>query len=312
MERPCKSFFRVILPDSLKKLELPLKFARMHGEELRKNCRIYLPNGTFLKVGVTKGQQTGEICLDKGWPNFVEENSVSIGCFLVFDYLGSSKFQVQILKIPAAYEIVDPSQFNVKDESLDHDKDSVQILGSSLPTPTKKRGSGLPAKRKYADQIVDEDGNRAMLNDLKAKQIFVSRLFICTIRKMSGESKKALEEAMAAAEQPRLVPCFIVVMQRHNIAPGAPLNVPAQFVKEHMGSGDCKKNVALCCKEKNWNAETVPRGGSGLWINEGWRELMEFEKLKEGDVCLFQKLTTRDGIALKVSVFRGSQLSSGK
>ncbi|CAI0406784.1 unnamed protein product [Linum tenue] len=90
-------FFRVMLPSVVreKKLKLPAKFVRGYGDELSSMARLSLPNGFIWKVGLAK-TAADEIWFSDGWDSFASCNSINSGYLMVFKYVGSSAFEVEI------------------------------------------------------------------------------------------------------------------------------------------------------------------------------------------------------------------------
>jgi len=100
------------------------------------------PDGSKWKVYWKK--INGEIWFEKGWKTFTENYSLGHGCLVVFEYEGTSKFDVHILG-QNAVEIDYDSSCDTDDEkdNVDHsDDESLEILDEWLNR--KKARQRLP------------------------------------------------------------------------------------------------------------------------------------------------------------------------
>lgn len=75
--------------------KIPNKFSSKYGSGLPNPLFIKPPNGAEWEVNWAK--HNGEIWLEKGWKEFVENYSLDQGHFIFFEYEGTSLIQVTIL-----------------------------------------------------------------------------------------------------------------------------------------------------------------------------------------------------------------------
>jgi len=108
---------------------------------------IKLPDGTGWKIYWKK--INGEIWFEKDWKTFTENYSLGYGSLVVFEYKGTSKFDVHIFDQNAVE--IDYSLSDTEDENdnVDHsdDDESVEILDEWLNQKKARRRSPLVSPR---------------------------------------------------------------------------------------------------------------------------------------------------------------------
>ncbi|KAL5557181.1 hypothetical protein UlMin_039417 [Ulmus minor] len=88
-------FFKVFLPeDSSKHMCMPQAFVRRFIRTNPDNATIRDPAGKSWQVNVVKIDE--DLFFETGWEVFVSENSLRLGDFLLFNYDGTSLFDVKI------------------------------------------------------------------------------------------------------------------------------------------------------------------------------------------------------------------------
>jgi len=107
------------------------------------------PDGTKWKVYWKK--INGEIWFEKGWKAFTENYSLGHGCLVVFEYKGTSKFDVHIFGRNAVE--IDYSSCDTDDENdnVDHsdDDESVEILDEWLNRKNARQRSPFVSPRPH-------------------------------------------------------------------------------------------------------------------------------------------------------------------
>lgn len=135
---------------------------RKYGESLSNPVILKLPSGLEWKVELTSCD--GEVCLQKGWPEFMENLSIGCGYLLVFRYEANSHFHLIIFDT-SAVEMDYPTKPTHFDKSyIDEDQlqepkreefendDSVEILDGhpslSFPKTREKSRFQCPQSHK--------------------------------------------------------------------------------------------------------------------------------------------------------------------
>ncbi|KAG9154638.1 hypothetical protein Leryth_023051, partial [Lithospermum erythrorhizon] len=118
----CTGFFKVILSSTLQngKLKIPKKFVKDHGEELCERVSFSVPWGYSWSVRIQR-ETDGSIWFHDGLVKFMEDNSIGIEFFLIFEYRGGSKFSVIIFDLTAT-EI----EYNCNNSSTRSEVDQIQ------------------------------------------------------------------------------------------------------------------------------------------------------------------------------------------
>ncbi|KAA8547274.1 hypothetical protein F0562_003862 [Nyssa sinensis] len=124
-------FFKIYIPDqSSQRLGIPSAFNKHFGGCLPYKSVIKRPAKRSWWVEVNK---VGEnIYFQKGWQEFVEDNSLEFGDFLVFSYAGKSIFYVQLFgKNGCTKEVAIPTGKNKKSQALAQDIQTFEPSDSS-------------------------------------------------------------------------------------------------------------------------------------------------------------------------------------
>ncbi|CAI0383901.1 unnamed protein product [Linum tenue] len=342
MDAPLPSFFRVILPSMLEKKKLvtsqallstssnisvknrdhtclllpisqklPLKFVKMHGSELSSTAALTLPNGQVWNVGVEKATSDDkeEIWLGDGWGEFVAHHSIFAGFFVVFEYqLGRSAFAVSI------FDFTTCSIEYPKSEQLDEEQTGSPhcIVISSSDEEDEgdcepiTRNKLRPRRRQPSDLIMTPEMEKT-LECLEASGIATRGRFHLMLPKVYRKCKKGIEEAIACKPEDR--PCFIAVLTSNQIRGSTRTTIPTWFGREHKIERGCKRSgiLVVCNGEKAGEQWRVDLARSALreevFMGKGWGRFMEDNSLGEGDVCLFQLVSSEDPVKMDVSIF---------
>ncbi|KAL1536053.1 B3 domain-containing protein-like protein [Salvia divinorum] len=90
-------FFKIYMPAlSSKLLRIPPDFVDKFGEDIPARCRITERRGGDMSWEVDMKKVNDCWFLEKGWPNFAQDNLLRDGDFLTFCYVAKSLFHVQI------------------------------------------------------------------------------------------------------------------------------------------------------------------------------------------------------------------------
>ncbi|CAN0880106.1 B3 domain-containing protein At3g18960 [Linum grandiflorum] len=294
INKPHTSFFSIILPSILQqnKLKLPLKFGRRYGSDISSVATLSLPNGHAWEVDVEKkskedGNKEEEIWLSKGWAEFMDHHSISIGFFLVFRYRGHSVFDVDI--------------FNLTTCSI------------AYPPPLPQESVVISDEDDEKDDEFGGGEMEKMLERLKASGIVTSPWFKARIRKMYNKCKKGLEDAILASNP--AYPSFIVIVSPDQIEGKSRPVIPISFAREHIPERrESTTDVVLQMGElgksvKQWSVQ-MARGRSASYyavtLGKGWRQFNDDNNLGVGDVCLFHLISHPEDLVFDVSVFHAA------
>ncbi|KAK3195632.1 hypothetical protein Dsin_013406 [Dipteronia sinensis] len=332
-------FFKVILPATLqdKKLMIPEKFVRKFGDELSAVAKLTVPNGHAWHVGFTKDGR--KMWFDDGWHDFVNHFLICAGYFLVFRYGKNSNFHVLIFDTTAC-EIrypyyrggpkTDEQNFAHREEMKDDN--SVEIVGFTTPhSPSNSLQNKAFIKhprsssKLYTPPLQPSFGQAPGINRCgKCGTSFKSPNFKypnnpnastqdeheeeVKMRFRFDGSASARKRKVRTNERERQIdaanafepsnPFCRVVMQPSYISA---LCLPSYFSQKHLNgvSGFIKLQIS---DGKQWPVRCLYRRKRATF-GQGWRAFILDNNLREGDVCVFEVLRSRD-IVLQVTVFR--------
>ncbi|CAN1150980.1 B3 domain-containing transcription factor VRN1 [Linum perenne] len=290
---PVEVFLRFVLPYVVEEraLRLPEKFSLKYGEELSSTVTISLPDGSEYAIGLKKvpGSWT---YLEQGWPDLMAAHSIRLYYYLVFEYLGDSRFRLAKMfdrsccvtplhRIGDQQQPVDPNQ-----------------SGASAERKNKESGStsGTKTPRSYAERSFrnGEGGDvmKQLLIELTAQGTITRKLSEMSAASLTAESKILAMEMM---KQKLQHPSFIDVIDFAKMHRWG-LLVPSMFLQKHM-SGIRGKQTG-----ENVNVELYGGGGrrweigifasnlGSYYLRKGMMKFARHNSIEDGDFCLFELL----------------------
>ncbi|KAJ4843262.1 hypothetical protein Tsubulata_009865 [Turnera subulata] len=293
-------FFKIILGDTIRnrKLMIPPRFTRKYGRGLPSQVLLSVPTGATWRVELVRCG--GEIWLQNGWKEFADYYSVTYGHLLLFQYKGNHDLHVRIFDTSAT-EIEYPLGSLNHDEQPGHDA-SVQDLEMEESEPDTSV-QDLEVEESEPDtsvEIIEERmfSDRSDAGSMPKKPESARRM-----QPMFGvEKAKALCRASAFKSTN---PFFKIVIQPSFVLNEYNLCVPAGFAKEHFTqkSGD----VILSLSGRTWHANYYfnvgVEGNTTARIFGGWREFVQNNSLRVGDVCVFE-LVHKRLMVFRLAIFR--------
>ncbi|AES70704.1 B3 domain-containing transcription factor VRN1 [Medicago truncatula] len=273
-------FFKIILQTNLQRIQLPNKFTRKHGVGLSNPVLIKLPDGTGWKVYWKK--INGEMWFEKGWKTFTENYSLEHGCLVMFEYKGTSKFDVVILGQNAVEIDYDSSSdTNDENDNVDHsdDDESVEILDEWLNRKKARQRSPFISTRPHKKVRGDHEK---------------------TTKRTSSINWPKNARAQEVAQN--FISCnpFFTVLINPNDLEANQLSVPD--LKGVIENKDT--NVMLLIGKRSWNVKLLRcyEGKYNRRLSAGWHLFLTESGLKSGDVCVFELINKKD-LVFKVHVY---------
>ncbi|KAL2905740.1 hypothetical protein RDABS01_004450 [Bienertia sinuspersici] len=269
---PIASFFKIILTPRLDLLQLgiPSKFMATHGNDISNVVYLNTPPGKVWKFElVTKN---GKTLLQKGWPEFVKFYSLKHGHLLVFKYEGNSHFDMVICD-KSATEIEYP---------LD--------LQACMENPSKKRKISLtnPTSSKK-DKFKDDD----------MEMIMDDKLVIGNLRGSSHFTRNEEKRVRSYAYQCEH-PSFAVKMQPSFVrsVSSCYAGIPKEFAKKYLDgykeqSYERMFRFQTDDNDKTWEVNIVGEK-THVRAKNGWVAFASENRLKVGDICMFELISKQD------------------
>lgn len=292
-ERP--SFFKVMIgPDFTKTLRVPPQFKKYLGENPGTEAVLRRPGNR--QWAVVLRNVDGDLYFEEGWEDFVADNSISTGEFLVFFYTGDGRFDV------AAYgtsgcekEVFVPLREEVKIEPgivvVDEKALPVVVVGNKRCRKKKNQEKPSPAsvRSKKRRRVVDWKKNKLCYKIMR------------TMKPMNGEDEKVLK---AACTFKTIHPHFIATCRasRSTFMP-----IPAELDRLYSLGEKC--SIILRDEQgRMWPLKVSSWRDGRRCLSSGWSLVYKKNNLKEGDACLLEFV--QEGNAINLHVFRANEYKS--
>ncbi|CAJ2672736.1 unnamed protein product [Trifolium pratense] len=268
------------------------------------------PDGKKWEIYTTKIND-GDFWFQEGWKEFATHYSLDHGQMVLFEYEENSQyFRVHIFG-KSGLEIEYPFHVNQHEEnSFDQisDDDSIEILDKSpsckktrpkspisCSQPHKKLRSdtredvGTSSKFHDFPQNHDQSSDNTADGSVKCQKVEQEK----EQEELSSKINEALNRARSFKSKN---PCFTIVMKSSYLYSYS-LYVPTQFAINYLKKEE--SNILLkLLNGKTWYAKYC----FGK-IKSGWKNFVRDNKLKVGDVCVFE-LTKSQALTLRVLIFR--------
>ncbi|RVX15001.1 B3 domain-containing protein REM5 [Vitis vinifera] len=253
-ERPCpRHFFKVMINDFRTQLSIPPGFSsKLNGEKMEKAVLTSYKGSWVVEVG-----KCGQLFhFKEGWEEFVRNHDLNVGDFVVFEHKGSMRFDVLVFDSSACEKRLSNRSGNKRGrtakqaDGCDHHVELVKLESDSRVA----RGNFLDPWRRETT------------------------------------TPMTMPHAAATASSALRRPSFTATITPANCVRGYPyLNIPRGFWR----SNDIiTKEGSIALRDplnRLWPVKLrLQGGGSRLSLGIGWHEFIESNKLKAGDVCVFE------------------------
>ncbi|KAF7132616.1 hypothetical protein RHSIM_Rhsim09G0072000 [Rhododendron simsii] len=299
-------FFKVFVPDqSSQEVQIPPEFLKYFNGVLPYKSTITNMEGRSWKVELSEVNDS--LYFHDGWHQFVLDNSIEFGDFLVFYYGGNANFYVKIygkngcLKEPNPptsdiHRAISLPQENQTVENSNHSSAAAAVAPKSWHQP------GYAECNMWNNCI---ELNMCLNNAGKSKRLscIVSSDQIADNNLCSGRPSGLQKKGRALKEADKFTskfPFFKILIGSTYVTRG-PVNVPASFVSSVMQQD--RQSATLVVSNKSWSVGLCRGRRNVYMITHGWPIFSRENALKVGDVCVFE-LVERKDFVLKASVFR--------
>ncbi|XP_077233162.1 putative B3 domain-containing protein At5g66980 isoform X2 [Tasmannia lanceolata] len=276
------SFFKVLIGDFTQKLRIPPAFVRHFNGKLLNKSILKNPTGKFWHVKVER--IGNDLFFEEGWQNFVKDNSLQTGDFLVLEYDGNSEFDVLIFgksgceKEDALADMYWGGHCPNKLEELKKEK----VMGS----PPCKISNYRPKK----------------IEDLQKERVLGSPLCKCSY--YSGCSKM---KPVVSSKTNRSRGKLFVKIESQGVAQAFPCQLKLEKPHFSITWSRCRTNYVVIPKilvreirnrrpiltlvdpsERRWQVSTCTWGDGRIVLGAGWAAIRKENNLKEGDILAFE------------------------
>ncbi|KAJ6844666.1 B3 domain-containing protein-like isoform X2 [Iris pallida] len=289
-ERP--SFFKVMIgPDFTKTLRVPPQFKKHLGDNPGTEAVLRRPGNR--QWAVVLRNVDGDLYFQEGWDDFVEDNSISTGEFLVFFYTGGGGFDVAAYGTSGCEKEVFPPLREVKVEM------GIVVEEKALPVVVGKKRCRKKKDQEKASPASARSRKRRRGADWKRNKLCYK--IMRTMKPMNGEDEKVLK---AACTFKTIHPHFIATCRasRSTFMP-----IPAEL--DRLYSLGEKSAIILRDEQgRMWPLKVSSWRDGRRCLSSGWSLVYKKNSLKEGDACLLEFVQEGNGINLHV--FRANEYKS--
>ncbi|PRQ49170.1 putative transcription factor B3-Domain family [Rosa chinensis] len=299
------SFFKVLIGDFSDKLRIPQAFRKHLAASVLQQSHLRTPAGTWL---VDVKSDNGRFFLQKGWKQFVHDNGLKLGEFLIFRYAGNSKFYVDIYgRHGCKKEFIMPARSSEKPFKKRHGNESHRtnaVMSSSIH-PKKKmdyqKSKGSAGENKTSQETISVKSEPIDFELETCMDIDESIRNMNSRETLSFQPQVANSGLEAANRYSSNHPCFRTLLTETYVTKGI-LHIPCTFVKDYIKIK--KRTAELQVSNRLWSVKWINDSRSSRF-SQGWNEFVRQNDLKVGDVCVFELIKqTNDVVMMKVSFFR--------
>ncbi|XP_011657839.1 B3 domain-containing transcription factor VRN1 isoform X2 [Cucumis sativus] len=306
-------FFRMVLQRNLDdpKLMIPKTFVEDYGKALSNWVNLKLSDGLEWKVGLRKATN-GALWLEKGWDKFSEHYCLEFGSLLIFTLLNgrrSSNFEVTIFDptgvetkyVSSSPQLKEDSDTNAdsgysysdSDESSEsfreHSKKRKNALVPCWLNRKKMRKDGSSTIKIEPADAEEEECNNVSRETPSCKKRVVPKHEVKASRKKQ-QSPRKVETTQRFSSKSDHKPSFKVVMRRNNVQGRFNMVIPHDFAVKYLSEESGTINLQIT-NGRNWQLLYKwcrTDRATFAYISSGWKHFVEKNRLKEGDIGLFQ------------------------
>nr|XP_010315610.1 uncharacterized protein LOC101244431 isoform X3 [Solanum lycopersicum] len=307
-------FIKIILfPHECIHLSIPHDFERRCCNDILSPVHLEVPTGQVWEVELRHSE--GHIWFTKGWQDFCDYYSISRGHFLMFGYNTPSHFDVTIFDVSAA-EIEYPYSSRTFHFHETHHAPIIDLSESDVDIM-----EDTPRRQKLKEKVVDHSlenlcygqiSKRKRHGDDVASPSFTKKVQNCRIHKKDSKSvydqnKTVMEKESSTAYQQAKAfksknPFIISFMQPSYVSASFNLSIPLKFARKYF----LENNGNLVLRVPgigSWSVKCTLGMTNGK-VGSGWKAFVQDNKLKVGDVCVFEVL--KGQLFVDVIIFRAA------
>ncbi|XP_047052140.1 B3 domain-containing protein Os03g0620400-like [Lolium rigidum] len=270
---------------------VPERLVDHFGGKISGTIKLEAPTGQIFDVGVAK--KPNEMILRSGWEAFVGANQMEENYFLVFRHLGMSCFKVTVFdshgeeKISCRAGTKNPTHDENPCAYCAEKSSSSWDDASDSDGCCRKPGKKPAAKYPSSDELsADDSGSESESMESDDFQ-GLSKDYVLAGRCHLTQEQEA-EINVFVTELRSEIPLLVVMIKKTNVYHY--LIIPKDYARAHFPHKNQFISLKLPGKNKAWSCKFFTgRDGSG-----GRLSLCEFvrdNRVKEGDICLFQPMT---------------------
>ncbi|KAL6622542.1 hypothetical protein ACP70R_032421 [Stipagrostis hirtigluma subsp. patula] len=329
-------FFKLMTGDFAKGISIPEKFTKNFNGHITKGLDLKAPSGKTWHVSVDSHADE-LLLLTSGWEDFAKAHELQENDLLLFTCSGSSTFEVLIFEASGCEKT--SSLFanrtghnmcknlnNMVAQHAEHyslgDSDdasmSSRLIGSAhkASNSKKSRGKTRPKEIMYIfftgkesespnsgnchvkHETVEQDESDES-NDIYANSNYYYSTFA---NRLTDEEK---EEILSLAPIRLDNPTYMTVLQkRHRQRRNNALIIPSKFAADHLEARSQDIILRRPNTEEKWPVRYYHMNHTRCFQNLKLFKFMRENKIREGDVCLFELMKDAKKVTMTVHVIR--------
>ncbi|KAM3412779.1 hypothetical protein ACQJBY_004128 [Aegilops geniculata] len=269
---------------------IPDRLVGHFGGKSSGTIRLEAPDGQMYVVGVAK--KMNRSVLQSGWEAFVHANQIQDSCYLMFRNLGISCFKVTIFDSHGEERISCRAGAKISTHVEKASTYRADISSSSFDGASDSEGrkSGkAPAVNSTSDESSAEDsqseGESMESDDLQG----LSKDYVIAGRCHLTEEQEDEIKEFVAKIRPE-TPVLVVMMKKTNVNHYPNLVISKDYAHAYFPHKTQFVTLKLPGKSKAWPCKFRIRP-DGRGRNLSLREFVHDNRVKKGDLCLFQPIT---------------------
>lgn len=283
-------------------VNIPAAFVRKYIPKTSGLIELQDTDGNKWNVHCIRKKHT--MFLSKGWLNFVTDNGLVVGDVCVFELIKDLLADELMLKVHMFRSKVEENSTNIhtgsiSEPTLSTRKNSVVQFDESKHTESSDAFGPVSSDR---TNHKTDTKNSLTRQQQEKSVVHGSSDNRCKIgRPRASEASRATNAAkMFTPENPY----FVMTLGEYHVVRNYILNIPADFVRDHMSKTSEPIKLQDCDGNK-WSAHCIRRRSS-TFLSKGWINFVRDNGLVLGDACVFEliKDIQADELTLKVHIFR--------
>ncbi|KAL6847030.1 hypothetical protein ACP4OV_022883 [Aristida adscensionis] len=314
-------FFKFMTGDFAKSISVWEKFTRNFNGHITKGLDLKAPSGETWHIGIDR--HVDELFLTSGWEDFVKAQELQENDLIVFTCSGKSSFQVLIFeaggceKVSSLFanrtspnmckhfnKVGGPAQHDSISDSDDTSMPS-QLVGSPHKASTSKKPIGKKPRKESESPNSNgcHDKHEAMEQDVSDDIYANSNYYYSMFANRLTEEEK--EEIQSLAPIRSENPAFVTILQKRQCQTrNNNLIVPKRFAADHFEP--ISQDIILCRPHRNgkWPVKYYYQRYTRCLQNLQLFNFVNRNKLREGDICLFELMKGAKKVTMTVHAIR--------
>ncbi|KAF8692267.1 hypothetical protein HU200_039874 [Digitaria exilis] len=265
-------FFKLITGDFTQGISIPEKFAKNFKGQTTGGFELKASSGKTWHINVDK--RGDELFLTSEWEDFVKDHELQENDLLLFTCCGNSSFKVEIFEASGSEKVSSLFGNTISPDTCKHVNDTVrqhgkhQAVSDSEDTTTPSHLVGCPHNTSVS-------------------------------RKSSGKTKPSLASIQLKN------PAFVTVLtemhvQRRNNS----LIIPCKFAADHLEEKTHEIILRRPNRKEKWRVSYYCSRYMRSFQNLAFFRFVCDNKLREGDICVFELMKGKMNVTMTVHVIR--------